>query len=127
MSALVNIKRRLLVALKRRKIASVVIHYDGEGDSGQVQSVSALDHRDHRVFLQAPIRLALHDPKNPTSYTTLQEALDDFAWTILAEFHAGFENNDGGFGTIRIDVDKRVITIEHNDRVFDVLLTTTEV
>ena len=34
----------------------------------------------------------------------LQEALDDFAWAVLDAYHDGFENNDGGFGTIVIDV-----------------------
>ena len=53
--------------------------------------------------------------------------MDDFAWTILAEYHCGFENNDGGFGTITVNAAEATVTLDHNDRVVESVNTTSEV
>lgn len=119
-------KRRMLAVLKRRGITSVSIYYDGEGDSGQIAAVGATDAQNRPANLLAPVRIALRAAK-PDRYPTLEDALEDFAWSLLAHYHGGFEDNDGGFGTIHIDVAKRSVCIEHNHRVIDVLETTTEV
>ena len=44
-----------------------------------------------------------------------------------AHFHDGFEINDGGYGTIRIDVAKRTVILDHDDRVIETVNTRTEV
>ena len=64
---------------------------------------------------------------HPLLYGSLSEALEDFAWMLLFEYHCGFENNDGGYGLIVIDTRETAITIDHNDRVTDVVNTLTEV
>lgn len=122
-----KVKRRLLKALRARGIARVQIEYDGEGDSGQIGEITAHDARGKIVALNHPIRLALRDGERPTRYGSLGGAIDDLAWTILGHYHDGFVNNDGGFGTISIDVAEATVTLDHNDRVVDSVNTTTQV
>jgi hypothetical protein len=120
-------KRVLLKALAARRIATVEITYDGEGDSGQIQDTAAFDAGNARVPLDRPVTMALLKGKEPTRYQTLSEAIDDFVWTVLQEYHGGFENNDGGFGIIVIDVAEGTVTLDHNDRCIDLINTMTEV
>ena len=120
-------KAVLCDALTARGIATVSIGYDGEGDSGQVNDITALDPDRQSVSLDPPVSLALHKSEQPTSYDTLYEALDDFAWMALQAYHDGFVNNDGGCGTITIDAAKRTVTVDHNDRVIDFHTTVTEI
>jgi hypothetical protein len=120
-------KRNLLKALAARRIATVEINYDGEGDSGQIQDIVAVDAGNAHVPLDRPVTMALSEGNEPTRYQSLSEAIDDFAWTVLQEYHGGFENDSGGCGTIVIDVAKGIVTLDHNDRYTDVINTTTEV
>jgi len=119
-------KRVLLKALSAHQIASVAITYDGEGDSGQIQDISAVNSKNEPVSLNRPVKLAMYEGRPPTHYCCLREAIDDFAWIMLVEYHGGFENDDGGFGRIIVNVGKRSITLDHKDRVTDVVNTTTE-
>jgi len=121
------IKASLCAALKTKGIAKVSIEYDGEGDSGGVNDIQAFDQKQQPVSLDDPVALALHNPEEPTTYASLYEALDDFAWTALGLYHDGFVDNDGGFGAITIDVAKSTVTIDHNDRITDVDNTVTEI
>ena len=95
--------------------------------AGKSSEISPLDDEGKTVKLDASVALALHDPEKPTNYTSLSDALDDFAWTILQAWHGGFENNEGGYGAITIDATNGTVTIDHNDRVIDVDNTVTEV
>jgi hypothetical protein len=120
-------KRAVLRALRARSIARVEIEYDGEGDSGQIGGIHAYDAKNGPVGIDRPVKLALRNGQKPIRYGSFTEALDDFAWTVLEELHYGFYNGDGGFGTIAIDAVKGTVTIDHNDRVSDVLNTETDV
>ena len=127
MTAIVYAKRAILRALAARGIASVTIEYDGEGDSGQIDGILAYDSKEQPVAIDRPVRLALYRSKGTSDYASLREALDDFAWLLLGHFHDGFVNNEGGFGTIRIDVAKRSVFLDHDDRVIETVNTRTEV
>src|SRR4051794_40786293 len=93
-------KRAVLKALRARGIATVEIEYDGEGDSGQIESIAARDVKGWPVRLNQPLSLALREGEETTRYGSFTEALDDFAWSVLEENHSGFQDNDGGFGTV---------------------------
>jgi hypothetical protein len=120
-------KRAMLKALRSYGIASVTIVYDGQGDSGQIEAIFAYDAKEQPVVLDRPVHLALYRRKPASNYGSLLEALDDFAWLLLGHFHDGFVNNEGGFGTIRIDVAKRSVVLDHDDRVVETVNTRTEV
>jgi hypothetical protein len=127
MTDIAHAKRAMLQALRKRGIATVSIEYDGEGDSGQIGDIRALDTKERPVATNQPVRLALYRHKQPNDYASLSEALDDFAWLLLGHFHDGFENNEGGYGTVEIDVAERSVILDHDDRVIDTINTRTEV
>lgn len=78
-------------------IEQVQIAYDGYGDEGSVQGITALvDH--HPVPLDAG----------------LEEALSDAACELLP---GGWEINEGSFGELLLDVAKRRVTRQHNWRI----------
>jgi hypothetical protein len=120
-------KRAIVKALRTTGIATVTIEYDGEGDSGQIDGIAAWDAKEQPVAIDRPARVALYRGKPASDYTSLREALDDFAWLLLGHFHDGFVNNDGGFGTIRIEVAKRSVILDHDDRLMETINTRTEV
>jgi hypothetical protein len=49
-------------------------------------------------------------------HNNVHDALDEFLSAWLSDEHPGWENNDGGFGTMSIDLNKRSIGLEHNNR-----------
>ncbi len=114
--------------LRRAGAVEAQISYDGEGDSGQIDDVSAYD-KARALVPDKPL-----SPRAKRAFDglilfkdTLYGALEAFAWELLAEHHAGFENNDGAFGTITFDVTACRVTIEHSERISDVVTSQTEV
>lgn len=122
------IKAELIKALAAIKANLALITYDGCGDNGQIESVEAFRANGKSVSLDTPpFELAVEASETTGRYASLREALDDYAWELLAVNHQGFENDDGGFGTITIDVARGTVTLDHNDRFTDSVNTTTEV
>jgi len=118
-------KAALVAALKASRVATVTIAYDGEGDSGQVNDIAATNARGKPVQLRGSVVLELDGV--PCCYNCLSEAIDAFTWEVLALYHDGFVNNEGGYGTLTIDVRKSKVTLDHNDRIIEVSNTLTEV
>lgn len=78
-------------------IQTVVVAYDGCGDSGCVEEV----------------RFTPEDIQVGKAITTL---IEDASYAFLP---GGWEINDGSFGELAIDVAQRVITHEYNERYTD--------
>ncbi len=121
-------KAELIEALAALKATRAVIQYDGCGDNGQIESVEAFRANGKPVSLDTPpFQLAVEASETTGRYASLREALDDYAWDLLAVYHDGFEDGDGAFGEITIDVGKALVTIDHNARFTDFTNTMTEV
>lgn len=118
-------KGAMLALLTAHKIVRVHIRYDGSGDSGQIDNITATDADGNRV----PI-LSISPINGGAScgggFASLWDALDDFAWSILGHYHDGFVDNDGGYGTFVIDVPDARITLDHYDRFVQSFNTETE-
>ena len=78
-------------------ITEVTAEYEGYGDSGNIEDVTV-----------QPVGIALPDE--------LCTKLGDFAWSVAYHQHPGFENNEGGYGTLTWDVIADSITLDHADR-----------
>jgi len=83
--------------LAKLNIQLAKIHYDGYGDSGSVERVTAT---------AGEVEIELPEP--------LSEKLAEAADCLLP---FGWEINDGSFGELVIDVAARKVTREHNWRV----------
>jgi hypothetical protein len=86
----------------RQSITFVAAHFDGSGDDVVTEDVKCYD---SDVYAYEECEPVAHE----ASY--LQE-------------HFGYENDAGGFGDVVLDVRKRKITVERNDRFEDYSTTT---
>ena len=104
-------------------ITSVTVDFDGEGDSGQIESVIACVGATRVELPTTPVTLqhvswnrdALSNRTEP-----LREAIETLCYDYLEQTHAGWENNDGAFGSFTFDVDNRTIELEFNGRYTDI-------
>jgi hypothetical protein len=103
-------KDRVLGILHTNGVATVTVGYSGDGDSGQVDDIVGLDANGVAVDL-----VFAGMPADETK--GLHEMIEEFAWDVIAFEHDGFENNDGGFGSLEIDVEARTIKWVHNNNV----------
>ena len=87
----------LLPLLRSLGIAQVTAEYEGYGDSGNIEDVTV-----------QPAGIALPEE--------LCTKLGDFAWSVAYHQHPGFENNEGGYGTLTWDISADSIALDHADR-----------
>ena len=116
-------KATVFEALQAAKITSVEVEFDGEGDSGQIEAITA--YQDMTLVELPSTPLTLHqvqfgatDPSTATQ--SLWEAIETLCYDGLEQEHGGWENNDGAYGTFIFDVSKRMIALEFNGRFTDV-------
>ena len=81
-------------------VQNVRIEYDGYGDSGSIEGVIATGADNKEIDLPDEVRDML--------VGSAEEMLPD-----------GWENNDGAFGQVVLDVAKRKLTREHSWRITD--------
>ena len=112
-------KTVLFDALTPAGITIIIVDFDGEGDSGQINGVSALagDQPADLPATQITIQqLRWGQTEATPSEFTLEAAIEALCYDYLEQKHDGWENNDGGYGEFCIDVDKRTIELQFNGR-----------
>ncbi len=97
--------------LAAARVTFVVVHFDGSGDDGVTEEIKCYD---SDVYAYEECEHVAHDASE------LQEHFD-----ALVPY--GYENDAGGFGDVVLDVRKRKIIVERNDRFEDYSTTTYEV
>jgi hypothetical protein len=112
----------LFDALAAADITSVTVEFDGEGDSGQIESVIAsteagpAELQDSTVTLH---RATWNSNALASSVMSLRDAIERICYDYLEYEHGGWENNDGAFGSFDFDVGKRSIHLDFNGRFSD--------
>lgn len=112
-------KTVLFDALVASGITQIVVTFDGYGDSGQIEEVTA---RNGDGIIAIPERMVeLFDPASSQSEprpsgVSIASAVETLAYDVLAQTHCGWENNDGAYGDIVFDVAERTITLDYNER-----------
>lgn len=92
-------------------ITFVAAHFDGSGDDGVTEELKCYDSDVYAYEECEPVSHAVCE---------LEEHFE-----ALVPY--GYENDAGGFGDVVLDVRKRKITVERNDRFEDYSTTTYEV
>ena len=98
-SATSQLRDVLVPQLRQYGVANVEAAYSGYGDSGTIDGVQYRDSAGQRVARET-IPAAIH------------ESLDNCLYEFLP---AGFEINDGGQGTLTVDVQTSRVTIKHQE------------
>jgi hypothetical protein len=114
-------KTAVFEALAQAGVTSVTVEFDGEGDSGQIESVVATSGDKPEKLPRTPVALQfVHwDGRTDTVQTPLSAAIPDLCYGYLSREHGGWENNDGAYGTFTFDIGRRTIELEFNGRFTD--------
>jgi hypothetical protein len=114
-------KAVLFEALAQAGIATVLVEFDGYGDSGQIEDIRAHGGPDIAVNLPECnveiARVEYGSPEIVRGIYTVKEAIERLAYDFLEETHGGWENNEGAYGDFLFDVAQRTITLNYNERI----------
>ena len=115
---LVPLKPALFAALKSHGIIRVTAVFDGCGDSGQIDEMTAFNAEGPTELPEADLHLTEIGPElNGEGQTqTLSDAIETLAYDLLETHHGGWEINDGAYGEFVFDVEAQSISLEFNER-----------
>jgi hypothetical protein len=100
--------QKAVVFLKDRGVAKITVTYEGSGDSGSIDNVLYYDKEDDEHYSsQLDITESQHNDIQNLAYPML-DGIEDWY------------NNEGGYGSISIDLDEFTYSIENNIRVTEV-------
>ena len=112
-------EQALIDALAAAGITLVTVTFDGSGDSGQIEDITAQSD-DRTVDLpQGEITIATvawGTDKVTAISMGVEAAIEQLAYDFLSETHGAWENNDGAYGEFSFDVAARTITLDYNER-----------
>ena len=113
-------KAALFDALAAAGITSVLVHFDGSGDSGQIEDIDATAGDQPAEIPSGSIEIAQvrwGDPNIERTTLSVRDAIESLAYDFLEQTHGGWENNEGAYGEFTFDVAERTITLDYNARV----------
>lgn len=116
------LKPAVFETLKAHHINTVVINFDGEGDSGQITEIRAYA----EAFSQDTPRILPEDldgfkiPNVQCLDKPLREQVENLAYGFLNTEHGGWENNDGAYGEIWFLIPENKMFLDHNERVMKI-------
>ena len=105
-----RLRTEIIPSLAEHRVASVEAAYSGYGDSGAIDGIQYRDEAGVRV-----------------DRTTLPAPVVEQLENVLYEFlPSGFEINDGGQGTLTLDVRTAKVTLTHQENYTDTRDSTRE-
>ena len=118
-----NNKRSLFEVLTTVGIDTVVVEFDGCGDSGQIEAVTAFNGANEEVALpSSPVEMrepVFEDLTVSVATHVPSEVIEAMAYDFLEQTHSGWEDGDGAFGQFTFAVADQSITLEFNERYVD--------
>src|SRR5690349_7539855 len=99
-------KTALFDALAAAGITSVIVHFDGSGDSGQIEDIDATAGDHPKGLPSGEIEIAqVHwdDPDIQRTTFSIREAIESLAYDFLEQTHGGWEDNEGAYGEFTFD------------------------
>lgn len=113
-------KTALFDALAAAGIDRVSVAFDGCGDSGQIESVTAIAADGSEITLPATT-IAMREvnfdgPSVRTEQRDIAEAIETISYAYLEETHDGWENDDGACGEFVFGVADRTIRLDYTER-----------
>lgn len=128
-------KNLLYIILKANNTKTVLVEFDGSGDSGSIDSVN-LSKKSHippwlpqhsdadcsnileEVFIGS--RTLKYDEDDEDEDSTVEEVIKTICYNLIEIEHPGWENNDGAYGEFVFDIENDKITYTHNTRITDI-------
>lgn len=114
-------KSAVFAALAGAGIATVIVSFDGYGDSGQIESIEARDAANVDVPLPdqtiSIVAIVWGQTEPESRSKTLTEAIEHLLYDALSETHGGWELNEGAYGEFVFDVPAQEIRLDYNERM----------
>lgn len=114
-------KTALFAVLRDAGITGIHVHFDGYGDSGQIEGVTAFGADGTECPLPdrpVSIRKIYFGQDEPEVLSEpLAEAIETLAYAFLESTHGGWENNEGAYGEFLFDVAAGTITLDYKERI----------
>lgn len=113
-------KASLFAALVAAGITRVTVRFDGSGDSGQIEDIEVLAGEEAIALPTTTVEIAMldyHQEVPEILSQPLRDAIETLSYAFLQETHAGWENNEGGYGDFLFDVAAGTITLDYNERI----------
>jgi len=110
---------RLFDGLTAAGITHVTVTFDGEGDSGQIDSIGGWcgDKAVDFPAVEIPFAALTWDsPEVEMRSLSLEDVVEQLAYNFLSDAHGGWENNDGAYGEFCFDANARSIHLAFNER-----------
>ncbi|MFT4148640.1 MAG: hypothetical protein QM656_00460 [Paracoccaceae bacterium] len=112
-------KEVLFSVLTAAGITHVTVEFDGYGDSGQIESITA--YCDDQAMALPGVEITISsaswgDPGFVAQAMTVEQAVERMAYDFLAGTHGGWENNDGAYGEFCFDARAQTIQLDFNER-----------
>lgn len=127
----------IMTLLKKIGITKVYVQYCGSGDSGQSEDVTVDD------VAQAPLLVLTRRVTEKHGFwndvtsewdsgvrevdETIEQMLLYLCDEVVSNYHSGYENNDGGEGTLSIDTEAWTMKLTHSDFYTERDTSTTEI
>jgi hypothetical protein len=118
--------RNVLPVLRTNQVERVTVHFDGYGDSGQIDSVSFEPDSFSSDGVDVPFVKAdqvFEDGQWNAVYEEVNEniatAIETITYDYIDEVGVDISNNDGGWADLAIDVDEGTVSMEVNTRFTD--------
>src|SRR3546814_14418700 len=109
----------LFAALRHAGITTVVVTFDGSGDSGQIEDIQAHAGDQLADIPTTPVeiaRLDFHATEPERLTEPLSEAIETLAYAFPEQTPGGRENTHGPFGEFGVAVSGETITLYYNQR-----------
>ena len=113
-------KKAVFDALETAGITSVLVRFDGSGDSGQIEEIDAVSGDQPRDFPAEKVVIGCATwGANEVRYEdcSVRDAVETLAYAFLEETHSGWEINEGAYGEFTFTVPDRSITLDYNERI----------
>lgn len=113
-------KAAVFAALAGAGIVSVIVTFDGYGDSGQIESIDARSADADVPLPEETIAIVgiVWGRSEPEARTlSVREAIEHLVYDALSETHGGWENNEGAYGEFVFDVPALEIRLDYNERI----------
>jgi hypothetical protein len=110
-------KAALFDALATVGIATVVVTFDGYGDSGQVENIEVQGEVTDLPAAAIEFGSVSWDSAEISRHQLgVREAVEALVYDLLRQTHCGWENNAGAYGEFTFNVADRTITLDYNER-----------
>ena len=97
-------KVAFIASLKNLGITTLIGEYDGSGDSGSIDSVYCED----------------ENGSNVTVNSDIESTVENMLYEILSDkYDYDWYNNDGGYGTVRIDLEEQTWNVDGAVRIIE--------